>query len=506
MPHDPRVLTLARTLGTSKRETLGLVVESWAWLVRHAIDHVVNSPPDVLDSVVDVDGVGRGMVAVGLMTLDGDKMMLPPELRRPAAGGRQTSPAAAEGQGDVRKRRKAADRQKNFRERRKLGKPAPARASKQVAADKPDQPHRWPRKLGKACGHAVMLLDGRHGAFVQLINAEPKLTATAEGHDNDYDTLTLADALELLLPIHKEHTPPGGGYRVPTLAALETATNQERERQTVADMDADRRAEANTALLEAATEDADNDLEPTVERDSHAPVTHVTRDSVTRHASRHAATSPNGSGDNGLDAADRNATRHAPALSSSSLSLSSSCPVDAQRETTTIKASERDGQRDGSNAHEPLRPSDGADRPNGPTDNDKPADRAVGAHGAATREPLKPWQIDKAKKKMRLFAAALGMEVNDVLRLAKGTDSDKQTLTDMLKAAGIDPATGRHRGGGAAQAAGISVPRLGLDDPRVVRADDLGDRQGDHAGHADDLGDHDHAGGHAEQLLDSRAG
>jgi hypothetical protein len=105
-----------------------------------------------------------------------------------------------------------------------------------------------------------------------------------------------------------------------------------------------------------------------------------------------------------------------------------------------------------------------------------------------------------------LYADGLNMTTDDVLRLWDGSKHDKRQLFDMLKAAGIDPATGRHRGGGAAQAAGISVPRLGLDDPRVVRADDLGDRQGDHAGHADDLGDHDHAGGHAEQLLDSRAG
>jgi hypothetical protein len=510
MPTDPRVLTLARTLGMGKRETLGLVVESWAWLVAQANDHVINGMPDVLDAVVDVEGVGQGMVAVGLVTLDGENMMLPPELRRPAAGGRQTSPAAADDQGDVRKRRQAAERQSRLRKRQRLGKPAPARANKPDAADKPDQPNRRPRKLGKACGHVVMLLYGRHGAFVELNDAQPKLTASAEGYD--YDTLTLADAVELLVPRHKAHTPPGGGYRVPKLADLEVAAKQERERQTVADMEPDRRAEANSALMEAATDAADADVEPTVERDSHAPVTHVTRDGVTRHASRNAATSPKSSGDSGLDAADRHATRHAPALSSSSLSLSSSCPVDAQRETTTTKAIERDGQRDVSNAHEALRTTEGDGRPNGQTGSDRPVGRMPEARGVSAREPLQPWQENDRQARRRmladLYADGLDMMPDDVLRLWNGSKPEQRRLFDMLQTAGIDPATGRHRSGSVAQAAGIPLPRVGLNDPRVVGAADQGDRQGrdDQGVDQGDGRGHNAVRGDVEQLLDAKAG
>jgi hypothetical protein len=104
----------------------------------------------------------------------------------------------------------------------------------------------------------------------------------------------------------------------------------------------------------------------------------------------------------------------------------------------------------------------------------------------------------------QLCADGLGVSLEEFLRLARGADRDKQTLAAMLKTAGIDPATGRHRGGSAAQAAGIPIPRIGLDAPRVAHAADQGN-QGDDAADQDGQGHApagDGAGHNAEQDQD----
>jgi hypothetical protein len=118
-----------------------------------------------------------------------------------------------------------------------------------------------------------------------------------------------------------------------------------------------------------------------------------------------------------------------------------------------------------------------------------------GAHGWTTREPVQEWVKNDRKAVAQLCADGLGVSLEEFVRLARGSDRDKQTLAAMLKTAGIDPATGRHRSGSVAQAAGIPVPRVGLNDPRVVGADDQGDGRG-----------HDDVRGDVEQLLDAKAG
>jgi len=107
-----------------------------------------------------------------------------------------------------------------------------------------------------------------------------------------------------------------------------------------------------------------------------------------------------------------------------------------------------------------------------------------------------------------LYADGLDMMPDDVLRLWNGSKPEQRRLFDMLQTAGIDPATGRHRSGSVAQAAGIPVPRVGLNDPRVVGAADQGDRQGrdDQGVDQGDGRGHDDVRGDVEQLLDAKAG
>lgn len=459
MPTDRRVLALAAALGVTTRTAWAMAAESWAWLQAEAGDDgAVPGGPALLDAVVDVEGLGAALVTAGLVGATADGLVLPAELVRASR--------LLDGGGDVarddRRRQKARERSRKWRKRTRLSGGTPA--TKTVsAADSGQQaaPCRRPRRLGSACGHDVMLLDGRYGAFVQLSNATPKCTATAE--HLDFERVTLADALDLLVPIHKSHAPPGGGSRVPRLQALEDAARLERDRQRAADADAARQAEGNAALLEAAADAEDDaydlggDAGVTL-RARHARHRDAPRDAV---AEGESAASP--SSDTDLHAGPRDAPRDAPRAldAASSSSSSSSSSVRAQIETTTRTA---------------------------------PGDRNTFEcdETAPVQEEVPPWVLEERQARQRAraerWAAALGISVNEVRRQYR---EDKPGLRRRLEAAGVDPNTDRPfrghsasatSGSSAAHAAGIPLPDRG-----VGRLRDVADRDAD----VDDVHDQD---------------
>jgi hypothetical protein len=448
-----------------------MTAEAWAWLQAEAGEGgVVPGTAALLDAVADVEGLGAALVAAGLVGVTQQGIVLPAELVRAVK--------LLDGGGDavvVDRRRKAArERQSRCRKRKRLTGGSPTRKSVPTpGAGQQADPRRKPRKLGVACGHPVMLLDGPYGLYVSLENAKPRLTASAEGHD--YGTLSLADALELLVPIHETHKATGGGYRVPTLADLESATKTARDRQRAADADAARRDEANRALLEAAAE-ADDDIH---ERDRHAVVTPVTSDMRDRHASRHASTEAESvataSKGTELDAGPCHASGHAPGAASALSSTSSSLGAfQAQQKTTTTKATDRVFERD----------------------------RA--AEGPAA-DP--PWLVKereaRSQARAERWAAALGVTVDDVLSMYQ---NDKVALRARLEAAGVNPDTGAPakaqaaagHASSAARAAGIPLPDLRLDRLRALVPEERGVHEDEDTVKSDVTTNDDTPGGHAD--------
>ena len=472
MPTDRRVVALGQSLGTTTRAAWAMAAEAWAWLQAEAgEDGVVPGAVALLDAVADVEGLGAALVAAGLVGATEQGIVLPAELVRASR--------LLDGGGDAvvedRRRKAARERQSLCRKRKRLTGGTPARVTTSTpGAGQQADPRRKPRKLGVACGHPVMLLDGPYGLYVSLEKANPKCRASAEGHD--YDTITLGDALDLLVPIHEEHKAPGGGYRVPTLADLESAAKAARDQQRAADAAAARRDEGNAALLEVAAE-ADDDIH---ERDCHAAVTPVTSDTRDRHASCHASTEAESvastSSGTGIGAGPCHAPCHAPgaaeALSSSSSSLGSS---QAQQRTTTTKGG------------------------NGSFERDRAADGP---------ESVPEWMRKDREARNRIraerWAAALRVSTDDIRSMYR---ADKAALRARLEAAGVNPDTGLPAAGPAApgrasttaaSTAGITLPDLRLDRLRAVAPDGCDVHEDDDTVMPDVKMTDDTPGGHAD--------
>lgn len=471
LPTDRRVVALGQSLSMTTRNAWAVTGEAWAWLDAEAgEDGVVPGAVALLDAVLDVEGLGAALVAAGLVGATEQGIVLPAELVRASR--------LLDGGGDAvvedRRRKAARDRQSRCRKRKRLtGGTSTKTTTSAPGAGQQADPRRKPRKLGVACGHPVMLLDGPYGLYVSLEKANPKCRASAEGHD--YHTITLADALDLLVPIHEEHKAPGGGYRIPTLADLESAAKAARDRQRAADADAARRDAGNEALLEAAAE-ADEDIH---ERDRHAPVTPVTRDTRDRHASCHASTEAESvastSSGTGIDTGPCHAPCHAPggpeALSSSS-SLSSS---HAQQRTTTTKGGHGSFERD----RAPEDPK-------------------------AVPEWLRQDREARNRIRAERWATALGVSVDDIRSMYR---ANKAALRARLEAAGVNPDTERPAAGpaapdrastSAARTAGIPLPDLRLDRLRAVAPDGCDVHEDDAAVMPDAKTPDDTPGGHAD--------
>jgi hypothetical protein len=472
MPTDRRVVALGQSLGVTTRAAWAMAAEAWAWLQAEAGDiGVVPGAAALLDAVADVQGLGAALVAAELVGATEQGIVLPTELVR---GSR-----LLDGGGDAvvedRRRKAARERQSRCRKRKRLtGGTSTRTTASAPGAGQQAAPRHKPRKLGVACGHVVMLLEGPHGLYVSLENAKPRCTRSANGHD--YDTLTLADALDLLLLSHESHPAPGGGHRVPRLADLEAAARMERDRQRAADAAAVRRDEGNMALLEAAAE-MDDDIH---ERDCHAAVTPVTSDTRDSHASCHASTEAESvtttSSDKGIDAGPCHAPCHASggpkALSSSSSSLSSS---HAQQRTTTTKGGNGSFERD--------RAADGTE---------------------TVPEWLRKDREARNQVRAERWAAALGVTVDDIRSMYR---VDKAGLRARLEAAGVSPDTGLAAAGPAAPGrasttatltAGIPLPDLRLDRLRAVAPDDRDVREDGGRLTTDVTATDDTHGGHAD--------
>jgi hypothetical protein len=353
IPADPRVMTLAKSLGLSRREAFGAAAEAWAWMSVMANDGlVVQAAPDSLDGLVDVAGFGAAMVDAGLVGVVDDGLVLPAELRRLERGGDRPRADVDDDEVDDRRRKGARVRQRRYRARKKLTEPRPQPSPPRAV--EPAGPRPQPRSLGSVAGHPVMLLYRRRDGvpFYKLANATPN---EFTGSVTDPENPSLEDALTAIhSAMSREAGKPGADgetFRPPlsvvaAAAGIDTsvtdapaparaASPAKKLVQKSAPVIAPNPAEvvANTRrppppLREGRRIRDDDDAPAAAERDTRVTSVTVTRDSVTvTNLSRENErdTDDNPSNGNGLQSVTSHdpVTRDAPSsifLSSSSLS------------------------------------------------------------------------------------------------------------------------------------------------------------------------------------------
>jgi hypothetical protein len=417
LPNDRRVVTLAKTVGISKREAFAAAAEAWAWMSVQAVDDIVpQTEPDTLDSVVDIAGFGQAMLQASLVGVVNDGLVLPAELRcrqSERRGGRAAADAEDQDDKVERERKQARVRQRRRRAGKTLAKPATS-PSPTVADTRP----KWtPRRLGEIDGHAVMLLYSpkTEAWFYCLKNAEPEEWYASVA---DPENPSFAEALAGFHAAMKRKAGKGLGddaFR-PSLKAVVTAAERYRAERGAAAAEDARRDEANRRLAEASAEDqGDIDHEP-VERDCHAPVTVGERDTVTvTEVSRLESVTcpPNSSveADLGNGECHARVTVTAPS-SSSSLSVSGS-HEDKSKENTTTTSSVTPAESD----HE---------------------DRILELITPRV-DPEQAKRTEQHRRWLERIAHALSTTTDAV-------ESQRRNMPDVLagrlKAAGIDPRTG----------------------------------------------------------------
>jgi hypothetical protein len=416
LPQDPRVMSLAKTVSLTRREAFAAAAEAWAWMSVMAVDDIVpQTAPDSLDSVVDIEGFGQAMFQAGLVgTVDGG-LVLPAELcRRQRDERRERATTDAEDQ--ERRRKDDRIRQRRSRAQKRLTKPttSPALTANDNTLNK------TPSRLGSVDGCSVMLLWSRKNVpFYALKGATPKeFTGTVSDQENP----SFADALMALHAAMKRESGKGLGsgdtFR-PSLQSMVTAAERYRQERQETAAAAARRAEGNKALAEASAVDHDDiEYEP-AERDCHAPVTAVTRDTVTVTVlSRPESVTcpPKSSADGDLE----NVTCHAPVTEPAPSSSSSSVFLGNQdKEKTTTTSSVTPHDRD----HE-----------------DGILDRMLGAGQAPQDED--PATAERRRKRQQMverFAAALGATAEAVNVQWR---AERHVLRARLESVGIDPTTG----------------------------------------------------------------
>jgi hypothetical protein len=418
LPHDPRVMTLAKSVSLTRREAFAAAAEAWAWMSVMAVDDIVpQTAPDSLDSVVDIEGFGQAMFQAGLVGVVNDGLVLPAELRRrerDQRGNRKT--AAAEDQDDKVERERKQARARQRRRRRDM---ALEKTNAKTTSPSPtgtDTGPKWkPRRLGTVDGHDVMLLYSpkTEAWFYCLKDASPKeWTASVADPQNP----SFAQALAGLHGTMRRETGKGfctGDTFRPSLQAMVTAAERYRQEREETAAAAARRDEGNKALVEASVEDQDDIDHGLAERDCHAPVTLKGRDTVTvtlLSRSNSVTCPPNSSGDGDLE----NVTCHAPVTEPAPSSSSSSVFLgnDEEKNTTTT-SSVTPRKRD----HE-----------------DGILDRL-----APRTDPEQVKQQDRHRLWLERVAAALGTTANAVEYQRRNAIG---VLLARMKAAGIDPTTG----------------------------------------------------------------
>jgi hypothetical protein len=388
LPHDPRVMSLAKSVGLTRREAFGAAAEAWAWMSVMAVnDIVVNTAPDSLDAVVDVDGFGDAMFQAGLVGVVNDGLVLPAELRHQQRDERGGVAAPAEGQRtDERARRRKEQNRAASRRYRKTNRVTGANA-------KPKTDKAW-RSLGRVAGHEVRVFDGPHGCYAMVLGAtvggEPCRKLTAGDKAWSLESVKLTDALPLLVAkwksIHeKEKRRLVSAPIVPSYVDF----RDDAERLAVlAKLSADTARHADGA--DASSRHAD----------ASAP-------SAGPSADRNGDSGRKSVADKGLDASAPSADRHADALSSMScLSKSSSKEEDMREEGRKAAGNQEPDQGD-----------------------------------AAKPEGMAEWEERKRQQRTiaERFAAALNEDVQTILQRWK---CNAPYLRLQLEAAGIDPKTG----------------------------------------------------------------
>lgn len=438
LPTDHRLLRLAGLLKVSRRDALGATVDAWAWIQAQATEGIVPQPVVLLDSVAEIEGYGEAAVTVGLVGTADGHIVAPAELRQADAPTAARRAGTADDAARDHQRRQARDRQRRRRNGSRLTGKAKTPTPTDAAAATPTTPSRRSRRLGSvAPGQDIMLLwSKRNGEyFYKCTGATPDLTGTVTDQENP----TLADALKALMDARltqakRDEGKLGQTVFSPSMEQLVAAARRKRDDQQATAAAAARVDEANDALAYAVDDDADQgdqepesgpaepvpptaDIEPegVAERDCHAPVTPVTRDTVTCHApvtlARDGSTLPA----NGLDTV----LCHAPVTLAAPSSSSSMSSMTKKREDTTTTSVTADHERD---AH---------------ADRHDDFDRYLTA-SSPTGSGLPTLKPEDAARLQR-FADALKTTTDAVRKQAKDAPD---YLTARLRAVGIDPKTG----------------------------------------------------------------
>lgn len=364
LPNDPRVMLLAKSIGLTRREAFGAAAEAWVWLSAMAVDGIVpRTEPDTLDGIVDVPGIGRAMLAAGLVGTVNDGLVLPGELRQrqrddaerrsrhrgdDAAGDtderRRGQPQPGKRKRERTDRDREADNERKRKQRRKEKLTTPATSP---TRSEQSGPTRTPRRLGEAAGYPVMLLFRRDGVpFYKLAGATPQeWTGTVTDPENP----SLADAFAAIHATMKRRERFDGDMR-PTAPEVVKAAEAYRAARESTAADDQRRDTANRAFAEAATAGDDDATVTDVTPPCHAPVTHVTRDTVTVtlvSRSDGVTPPPNSSGERDLEGVTCHAsvTRDAPS-SSSSFCISGHEDTENTTTTSPVTVAERDADRE----------------------------------------------------------------------------------------------------------------------------------------------------------------
>ena len=296
LPHDPRVIALAKAVSISRREAFAMAAEAWAWATMQAVDDIVpRTAVETIDGIVDAAGFGQAMLAAGLIGVVNDGLVLPAELgrdrRHSVSRGESAEADNGEDSPQARRRVQNAEYARRYRKKKRITEPK----------TKSDEKKAW-RSLGHVAGHEVRLFEGQFGPYAMLLNAtvgglRQKLTTGDKSWS--IDTVSLADVLPGLLAKWKVIHDKERGIHDPA-------------RRKVLDPTYDALRDASARHADASARHAD----------ASAPAS-------ARPSAHEERNCPEG---NGLGADDASAPRSADALSSVSISSSSLSSLKEKRE------------------------------------------------------------------------------------------------------------------------------------------------------------------------------
>jgi hypothetical protein len=455
-------MIMAKKLNVSRADAYTAVVDVWATLAADAEGDIVKGWTLVmLDAVVEMEmaGCGAVMLQAGLVGVVDDGLVLPIELRHHQRDdARQSSARPSHSPG--------ADRQKRYRERKRLSVPAPKRA---LAAAAVPAPVNKPRRLGEVEGYPVMLLFSRAGVpFYKLAGALPReWTGTVTDQDNP----SFADALAALHAAMKRESGKGfcsGDTLRPSLQAIVGAAERYRAALDATTAGDACRDEANAAFMEASAEDQDDIEHEPAERNASVTgdarnVTPVTGDAK-RYGERYAPEQSTQGGAGTSDESARYVQRYASPPSSSSSSVFHG---DEEKKNTTTTSSVTPHERDN---------EDGI--LNRFLEGTKPQEPATPAECKDKEQQRERW-----RQMAERFATGLKMTVAEVFHL---WETDKPKLRTLLEAAGIDTATGfpvnasaSHEPAAARQDIGVTTDPIDQDKPAAGSVDARDDYEPD---------------------------